>query len=61
MGRGQLQPSDCVWKKDAVSLQHYLAIRVRPRQGELLGDGNRVRHFCIVTTVPIPRAAAVSI
>lgn len=42
-------PSDGIWKKDAVSPRRYLAIRVRPRQGELLGDGNRVRHFCIVT------------
>jgi Transposase DDE domain group 1 len=42
-------PSDGIWKKDAVSPRRYLAIRIRPRQGELLGDGNRVRHFCIVT------------
>ena len=42
-------PSDGVWKKDAVSPRRYLAIRVRRHQGELLGDGNRVRHFCIVT------------
>jgi hypothetical protein len=42
-------PSDGIWKKDAVSPRRYLAIRVRPRQGELLRDGNRVRHFCIIT------------
>jgi hypothetical protein len=42
-------PSDGIWKKDADSPRRYLAIRVRPRQGELLGDANRVRHFCIVT------------
>jgi len=42
-------PSDGILKKDAVSPRRYLAIRVRPRQGELLRDGNRVRHFCIVT------------
>ncbi len=42
-------PSDGIWRKDAVSPRRYLAIRVRPRQGELLHDGNRVRHFCIVT------------
>lgn len=42
-------PSDGIWRKDAVSPRRYLAIRVRPRQGELLRDGNRVRHFCIVT------------
>ena len=34
-------PSDGVWKKDAVSPRRYLAIRIRPRQGELLRDGNR--------------------
>src|SRR6266478_1021518 len=42
-------PSDGIWKKDAVSPRRYLAIRIRPRQGELLRDGNRLRHFCIVT------------
>ncbi|MGC2202175.1 MAG: IS1380 family transposase [Stellaceae bacterium] len=42
-------PSDGVWRKDAVSPRRYLAIRIRPRQGELLRDGNPVRHFCIVT------------
>jgi hypothetical protein len=42
-------PSDGIWKKDAVSPRRDLAIRVRPRQGELLRDGLRVRHFCIVT------------
>jgi len=42
-------PSDGIWRKDAVSPRRYLAIRIRPRQGELLRDGHRVRHFCIVT------------
>jgi hypothetical protein len=42
-------PSDGIWRKDAVSPRRYLAIRIRPRQGELLRDGNRRRHFCIVT------------
>jgi hypothetical protein len=42
-------PSDGIWRKDAVSPRRYLAIRIRPRQGELLGDGSRARHFCIVT------------
>ena len=42
-------PSDGIWKKDAVSPRRYLAIRIRPRQGDLLRDGNRVRHFCVVT------------
>jgi Transposase DDE domain group 1 len=42
-------PSDGIWRKDAVSPRCSLAIRIRPRQGELRRDGNRVRHFCIVT------------
>jgi Transposase DDE domain group 1 len=42
-------PSDGCFRKDAVTPRRYLAIRIRPRQGELLGDGSRVRHFCIVT------------
>jgi hypothetical protein len=49
-------PSDGIWKKDAVSPRRYLAIRVRPRQGELLRDGNRVRHFCIVANRSDPAA-----
>jgi hypothetical protein len=47
-------PSDGIWRKDAVSPRRYLAIRVRPRQGELLRDGTRVRHFCIVTNCSDP-------
>ena len=42
-------PSDGIWKKDTVSPRRYLAIRIRSRQGSPLRDGNRVRHFCIVT------------
>lgn len=42
-------PDDGVFKKDAVSPRRYLAIRLRPRQGELLGCGSRRRHFAIVT------------
>lgn len=42
-------PDDGVFRKDAAAPRRYLAIRVRPRQGELLGDGASVRHFCIVT------------
>jgi hypothetical protein len=51
-------PSDGIWKKDAVSPRRYLAIRVRPRQGELLRDGNRVRHFCIVTNRSDPEGGS---
>lgn len=42
-------PSDGNWSKDAATPRRYLAIRIRPRQGDLLGDGGRVRHFCVVT------------
>jgi hypothetical protein len=51
-------PSDGIWKKDAVSPRRYLAIRVRPRQGELLRDGNRMRHFCIVTNRSDPEGGS---
>jgi hypothetical protein len=33
-------------------------IRIRPRQGELLRDGNRVRHFCIVTNRSDPEGGS---
>ena len=42
-------PSDGNWSKDAVTPRRYLAIRIRPNQGELLADGASLRHFCIVT------------
>jgi hypothetical protein len=51
-------PSDGIWKKDAVSRRRYLAIRIRPRQGELLRDGNRLRHFCIVTNRSDPEGGS---
>jgi Transposase DDE domain group 1 len=51
-------PSDGIWKKDAVSPRRYLAIRIRPRQGELLRDGTRARHFCIVTNRSDPEGGS---
>lgn len=42
-------PDDGIHRKDAVTPRRYLAIRVRPHQGELLRDGSRVRHFAVVT------------
>ena len=42
-------PDDGIFKKDFSTPRRYLAIRVRPRQGDLLGDGSAVRHFAIVT------------
>jgi len=42
-------PDDGNYSKKAATPRRYLAIRVRPRQGDLLGDGSRVRHFAVVT------------
>jgi hypothetical protein len=36
--------------KDTQPLR-YIAIRIRPRQGELLHDGTRVKHFAVVTNI----------
>jgi hypothetical protein len=33
------------------SVNRYLAIRVRPSQGELYGDGNRYRYYAVVTNM----------
>lgn len=41
-------PSRAYERKDRVP-DRYLAIRVRPPQGILFGDGERVRHFAVVT------------
>lgn len=41
-------PSRATERKDAQPYR-YLAIRVRPPQGTLFGDGERVRHFAVVT------------
>ncbi|HUI42609.1 MAG TPA: hypothetical protein VL523_11625 [Terriglobia bacterium] len=37
-------PSEKTEKKDLQPLR-YVAVRVRKRQGELFGDGSRVKHF----------------
>jgi hypothetical protein len=42
-------PSDGHWSKEHATPRRYLAIRIKPRQGELLGDGTSVKHFAIVT------------
>jgi Transposase DDE domain group 1 len=42
-------PTDGNWSKEFATPRRYLAIRIKPRQGELLGDGASVRHFAIVT------------
>lgn len=41
-------PSRQQERKD-IQPYRYVAIRVRPPQGQLLGDGNEVRHFAVVT------------
>jgi hypothetical protein len=51
-------PDDGVFRKDAVSPRRYLAIRLRPKQGDLLGDGSPVRHFCIVTNRSDPEGGS---
>ena len=42
-------PSDGNWSKEHATPRRYLAIRIKPRQGELLGDGTNIKHFAIVT------------
>lgn len=42
-------PSDGNWSKEHATPRRYLAIRIKPRQGELLGDGTSLKHFAIVT------------
>jgi hypothetical protein len=42
-------PSDGNWSKEHATPRRYLAIRIKPRQGELLGDGTGLKHFAIVT------------
>jgi hypothetical protein len=54
-------PSDRIWRKDVISPRAYLAIRISPTSGRAVARRPRVRHFCIVTTAPIPKAAVVSI
>jgi hypothetical protein len=49
-------PSDGIWREDAMSPRRYLAIR--PRQGELLREGNPMRHFCIVTNRSDPQVGS---
>ena len=48
-------PDDSIDKKDFATPRRYLAIRIRPCQGELPGDGFTVRHFAIVTNRSDPR------
>jgi len=49
-------PSERSEHKDTQPLR-YIAIRIRPRQGELLNDGTQVKHFAVVTNIPDWKAA----
>lgn len=51
-------PSDGIFKKDFATPRRYLAIRVRPRQGDLLGDGAGIKHFAIVTNRSDPEGGS---
>lgn len=42
-------PCDGNTSKDLTTPRHYLAIRIKPKQGELLSDGSSLKHFVIVT------------
>ena len=42
-------PADGNWSKEFATPRRYLAIRIKPKQGDLLGDGLSVKHFAIVT------------
>ena len=42
-------PSDGNWSKEFATPRRYLAIRIKPKQGELLGCGSSVKHVAIVT------------
>ena len=42
-------PTDGNWSKEFATPRRYLAIRVRPLQGDLLGEQSGVKHFAIVT------------
>jgi len=42
-------PSDGNFNKEFSTPRRYLAIRIKPRQGELLRDGSSIKHFAIVT------------
>ena len=43
-------PNEHSEHKDTQPLR-YIAIRIRPRQGELLNDGTQVKHFAVVTNI----------
>lgn len=42
-------PDDGIHKKDHATPRRYLAIRIRPLQGDLLGASTGIKHFAIVT------------
>jgi hypothetical protein len=44
-------PSEKSEKKDLQPLR-YVGVRIRKRQGELFGDGSRVKYFAVVSNIP---------
>jgi hypothetical protein len=52
-------PDDTNYKKNrALPPRRYLAIRIRPAQGDLLGVGADIKHFCIVTNRADPQGGS---
>ena len=51
-------PDDGNFNKEFATPRRYLAIRIKPKQGELLGDGSRVKHFAIVTNRNDPQGGS---
>jgi len=43
-------PSEAVEQRDTMPLR-YVAVRIRPRQGELFSDGTAVKHFAVLSNV----------
>lgn len=43
-------PSEASEQRDRAPLR-YVAVRVRPRQGELFADGTTVKHFAVLSNV----------
>lgn len=51
-------PDDGIFRKDFSTPRRYLAIRIRPRQADLLGDGTGIKHFAIVTNRSDPEGGS---
>ena len=51
-------PDDRIYRKDHDTPRRYLAVRIRSIQGDLLGDSEDVRYFCIVTNRADPQGGS---